>query len=168
MQQEKVTVSARITKEMYTFCLQEYTNMSVAINAGLELLKENSLQNHLQKEENHLQNVNNCKRDEEQLHEKDAEIKELQENIIKNVETSKEIKELNEKIVNNLTERLENNELTNNLIITEKNNLIDTLKNELADNKQMHNNYFLQMQTLINQKLIEAPGSKKWFEFWKR
>jgi len=25
----------------------------------------------------------------------------------------------------------------------------------------MHNNYFLQVQTLINQKAIEAPGAKK-------
>src|SRR5665647_3277191 len=39
-----------------------------------------------------------------------------------------------------------------------------TLKEEL---KQMHNNYFLQVQTLINQKAIEAPGNKKkrW-QFW--
>jgi len=27
--------------------------------------------------------------------------------------------------------------------------------------KKMHNNYFLQVQTLINQKAIEAPGVKK-------
>jgi len=49
-----------------------------------------------------------------------------------------------------------------------------TLKEELSksgqreeDLKQMHNNYFLQVQTLINQKAIEAPGNKKkrW-QFW--
>jgi len=35
------------------------------------------------------------------------------------------------------------------------------------DLKQMHNNYFLQVQTLINQKAIEAPGAKKkWWQFW--
>ena len=34
------------------------------------------------------------------------------------------------------------------------------------DLKQMHNNYFLQVQTLINQKAIEAPGEKKkWWKF---
>ena len=33
--------------------------------------------------------------------------------------------------------------------------------------KQMHNNYFLQVQMLINQKAIEAPGNKKkWYKFW--
>ena len=49
-----------------------------------------------------------------------------------------------------------------------------TLKEELRksgqreeDLKQMHNNYFLQVQTLINQKAIEAPGNKKsWWKFW--
>jgi uncharacterized coiled-coil DUF342 family protein len=49
-----------------------------------------------------------------------------------------------------------------------------TLKEELSksgqreeDLKQMHNNYFLQVQTLINQKAIEAPGNKKkWWQFW--
>jgi FtsZ-binding cell division protein ZapB len=47
-----------------------------------------------------------------------------------------------------------------------------TLKEELnksnqreEDLKQMHNNYFLQVQTLINQKAIGAPGEKK--PFWK-
>lgn len=49
-----------------------------------------------------------------------------------------------------------------------------TLKEELdkagrreEDLKQIHNNYFLQIQTLINQKAIEAPGAKKaWYKFW--
>ena len=43
----------------------------------------------------------------------------------------------------------------------------DSLKKELEDLKSMHNNYMLQMQTLINQKAIEAPGAKKkWWQFW--
>ena len=49
-----------------------------------------------------------------------------------------------------------------------------TLKAELEkagqrekDLKKVHNNYMLQVQTLINQKAIEAPGSKKpWWRFW--
>jgi len=44
---------------------------------------------------------------------------------------------------------------------------IETLKKELEDLKSMQNNYMLQMQTLINQKAIEAPGTKKpWWRFW--
>ena len=42
----------------------------------------------------------------------------------------------------------------------------DSLKKELEDLKTIHNNYMLQMQTLINQKAIEAPGEKK-KPFWK-
>jgi hypothetical protein len=35
------------------------------------------------------------------------------------------------------------------------------------DLKAMHTNYFLQVQILINQKAIEAPGSEKpWCKFW--
>jgi hypothetical protein len=52
---------------------------------------------------------------------------------------------------------------------------IETLKIELnraerdkEDLKSTYNNYFLQVQTLINQKAIEAPGSKKpWYKFWR-
>ena len=49
----------------------------------------------------------------------------------------------------------------------------ETLKAELAmanrdkdDLKETHTNYMIQMQTLINQKSIEAPGVKKWWKFW--
>ena len=43
----------------------------------------------------------------------------------------------------------------------------ETLKKELEINQETHRNYMLQMQTLINQKAIEAPGAKKkWWQFW--
>jgi Arc/MetJ-type ribon-helix-helix transcriptional regulator len=58
--------------------------------------------------------------------------------------------------------------------LLEKNLHIETLKAELnkaerdkEDLKTTYNNYFLQVQTLINQKAIEAPGAKKpWWRFW--
>ncbi|MDR3492873.1 MAG: hypothetical protein P4M12_12685, partial [Gammaproteobacteria bacterium] len=58
--------------------------------------------------------------------------------------------------------------------IEEKNQHIETLKIELdkaGHDKEaiqnLYNNYMLQMQTLINQKAIEAPGTKKkWWQFW--
>jgi Uncharacterized conserved protein len=57
--------------------------------------------------------------------------------------------------------------------LEEKNKHIETLKEELEkaerdkeDLKTTYNNYFLQVQTLINQKAIEAPGEKK-KPFWK-
>ena len=58
--------------------------------------------------------------------------------------------------------------------IEDKDQHIESLKKELEsagqreqDLKQMHSNYMLQMQTLINQKTIESPGAKKpWWRFW--
>lgn len=58
--------------------------------------------------------------------------------------------------------------------LEEKDILINTLQKELDkagqredDLKETHRNYMLQMQTLINQKAIEAPGAKKpWWQFW--
>jgi hypothetical protein len=58
--------------------------------------------------------------------------------------------------------------------LEEKNKHIETLKEELAkaerdkeDLKVTYANYFTQVQTLINQKAIEAPGTKKpWWKIW--
>jgi hypothetical protein len=59
-------------------------------------------------------------------------------------------------------------------LIKEKDRHIETLKTEIdkaGKDKEaiqnLYNNYMLQMQTLINQKAIEAPGAKKkWWQFW--
>lgn len=68
-------------------------------------------------------------------------------------------------------------------VIKEKDKHIETLKSELdkaerdkEDLKATYNNYFLQVQTLINQKAIAAPGEpqqiqeweikKSWWRFW--
>jgi predicted RNase H-like nuclease (RuvC/YqgF family) len=51
--------------------------------------------------------------------------------------------------------------------IEEKDKHIGTLQKELENITNMHNNYMMQMQTLINQKAIEVPGAKKpWWRFW--
>lgn len=57
--------------------------------------------------------------------------------------------------------------------LEEKDKLIETLNVDIEkaerdkeDLKNTYNNYFLQVQTLINQKAIEAPGEKK-KPFWK-
>ena len=39
MPEDKIRVSARISKELYDICLQRYDNITNAINAGLELLR---------------------------------------------------------------------------------------------------------------------------------
>ena len=51
--------------------------------------------------------------------------------------------------------------------VEEKERHIESLKSELDNLRSVHNNYMLQMQTLINQKAIDAPGAKKpWWRFW--
>jgi transcriptional accessory protein Tex/SPT6 len=58
--------------------------------------------------------------------------------------------------------------------IIELQNHNETLKKELEKSSQdkeavqnLYNNYMLQMQTLINQKAIEAQGAKKsWWKLW--
>jgi uncharacterized protein involved in exopolysaccharide biosynthesis len=42
MPEDKIRVSARISKELYDICLQRYDNITNAINAGLELLRAHS------------------------------------------------------------------------------------------------------------------------------
>jgi vacuolar-type H+-ATPase subunit I/STV1 len=43
----------------------------------------------------------------------------------------------------------------------------ETLRKELEDHKQMHNNYMLQVQSIINQRAIEESGAKRpWWRFW--
>ncbi len=37
----------------------------------------------------------------------------------------------------------------------------ETITRELEDLKQMHN-YMMQMQTVINQRAMEAPSAKEW------
>ena len=61
----------------------------------------------------------------------------------------------------------ENSNKELNALLEEKDRHIETLKKELEISQETHRNYMLQMQTLINQKAIEAPGAKKpWWRFW--
>jgi seryl-tRNA synthetase len=43
----------------------------------------------------------------------------------------------------------------------------ETLEKEVENLQNLYNNYMLQMQTVITQRVIEAPGTKKlWWRFW--
>ena len=51
--------------------------------------------------------------------------------------------------------------------LEEAQNQIDDLKKDKEDLIEMYNKHVLQVQTLINQKSIEAPGARKpWWRFW--
>jgi len=74
----------------------------------------------------------------------------------------------------NEDKRQQNEDDSNKALIEEKDRHIETLRKELEKSGQdkeaiqnLYNNYMLQMQTLINQRTIEAPGAKKqWWRFW--
>lgn len=133
-----VHVGARIPEDLYNKCSTKYNNMTAAIIAGLELLVQQE-ENNCSTEENSCKTEgNNCKTEE------------------------------------NVCSTDENNNRELRALIEEKDRHIETLKAELEKSEQReeklnenHRNYMLQMQTLINQKAIEAPGAKKsWWRFW--
>ena len=74
----------------------------------------------------------------------------------------------------NEDKRQQNEDDSSKALIEEKDRHIETLRKELEKSGQdkeaiqnLYNNYMLQMQTLINQRTIEAPGAKKqWWRFW--
>jgi predicted RNase H-like nuclease (RuvC/YqgF family) len=135
MPEEKIRVSARISKELYDICLQRYDNITNAINAGLELLRTQCEDDKKENEDISQQNEDARRRNEDKCHTGEDSSSEG---------------------VFDLKARVE-----------EKERHIESLKSELDNLRSVHNNYMLQIQTLINQKSIESPGSKKpWWRFW--
>ena len=67
--------------------------------------------------------------------------------------------------IKELQDQIKANDDNKNAMLAAMQDHNETLKKEHEDYKQMHNNYM--MQTIINQKAIEAPGTKKpWWQFW--
>jgi Arc/MetJ-type ribon-helix-helix transcriptional regulator len=138
--EDKIKINARIPKSLYDWIGAKYGNVSQAVNEGLELLRES-------------QSVT-----------RDTEAHKSPQVVLKE-HTSQ-----SDTISTELKARLEEKEKQ----IEEKDRHIETLKTELEkagqreeDLKETHRNYMLQVQSLINQKAIEAPGAKKqWWRFW--
>lgn len=153
MAESKVMVSARIPKELYDTCLQKYTNMSSAINAGLELLRDTEC---LQNENICLQNENTCKQDEEikllQEQNHKERIEELQEQLRIKDESHKEI-------TSNLKEQV--NLLADQMRI--KDSQIEKL-NETLQNQVLNIHSLVQENTKLLPETTEK--SKPWWKFW--
>jgi hypothetical protein len=139
MADSKITACAKVPKELYDFSIQKYTKISVAIIAGLELLRDkDSIQNGVQNQ-NSIQN--GIPNQSESIRGYEAQLE--KDNILK--AKNERLQEINEILLANVEELKKDK---------------DTIQN-------LYNNYMLQMQTLINQKSIEAPGAKKpWWRFW--
>jgi hypothetical protein len=136
MEQPKVRISARISKELADKCLQRYDNITSAVIAGLELLINGSEDESVGQSEGmgvkseDDSGRNEIKKLEALLEEKDKRITEL--------------KAHNESLEKDKERAGQDKEAIQNL----------------------YDNYMRQMQTLINQKAIEAAKKRKWFQFW--
>jgi|SRR5271157_2336544 len=180
----KSSISAKIPTELYeevqaAIKEEKYKSNTECIIEGLILLLHNQdqedselniLLQEKEKEIQNLQNEVNCSK---------AEIQALQEEVNRSkdeVKRSKEgytgqIKSLEEKLkvapdiaeFSRLQARAEDLHDHNETLKKE----LEKAERDKDDLKTTYNNYFLQVQTLINQKFIEAPGSKKpWWRFW--
>src|SRR5271157_5969483 len=166
----KSSISAKIPTELYeevqaAIKEEKYKSNTECIIEGLILLLHNQDQ-----EDSELNIL---------LQEKEKEIQDLQEEVNRSKEEVKRSKEGYTGQIKSLEEKLkvapdiaEFSRLQARAEDLHDHN--ETLKKELEkaerdkeDLKTTYNNYFLQVQTLINQKSIEAPGSKKpWWRFW--
>ena len=165
MPEDKIRVSARIPKDLYDSCLQRYDNITSAINAGLELLRAQCEDKTKTNEDTCQQNKDTNSQNEDssqlvnhtRLHNEDE--RHTVEDVISRGNTQE------------LRARLEEKDKQ----IEEKDRHIETLKAELDKSghdkeaiQNLYNNYMLQMQTLINQRALEAPGApRKWWQIWK-
>jgi Arc/MetJ-type ribon-helix-helix transcriptional regulator len=169
----RIPVNAKIPKSLHDSLVaaveaENYKDKTACITEALEKLLYNTQEgtqgytSELQAKENEIQNLNNV------LQEKYAEIRE-----IRNVLQVKDNEILRlQSVIQEAPDPADLAQIRARYEEVEKHN--ETLKAELEragqreeDLKKVHNNYMLQVQTLINQKAIEAPGSKKpWWRFW--
>lgn len=172
MPQNTVHVGARIPEDLYNTCSTKYKNMTAAIIAGLELLVEQDENNRSTEENNCLTNENirsteenmcsteenNCGKLKAVIEEKNRMIQELRESLAK----SPDPVELAE--VRAHSEGLK-------LLLEERNKRIDEIKNEkdarIQELTREINRIDYHSMKNSETKQIEAPGIKRWWEFWK-
>jgi paraquat-inducible protein B len=143
---KRIHVGARIPKELYNKCVQDYGNITDAINAGLELLfkqSENKTENECKTIENECKTTENSN---------EQWIQELREQIRIKDESHKEI-------TSNLKEQV-------NLLVDQM-KIKDSQIEKLNDTLQ---NQVLNIHSLVqeNTKLLpENREKKRWWEFWR-
>ena len=162
MVEGKIQVGSRIPKTLYDNCLRIRENMTIAIIDGLELLV-------IQSENANFKNDNACSTNDNKKDSNDTEYGKIDNNYENKIEKHNQLSDNNNfTIDNSLTTELKTK-------VEEKEALITVLRKDLEqahrdkdDIKNLYDNYMRQMQTLIQQKAIEAPGekTKKWWKFW--
>jgi soluble cytochrome b562 len=180
MPEKKKKICVWVSNDMYNDVVNAgYDSPTTAVLKGFELIlgEEERRKNVGELEQIAAQltaDVSNLKNENERLNTALTEVPnpmELAQMRNRSEEFEKQIHALEESL-RNAPEISEFSRLRARLEELEKHN--QTLKGELEeakrdkeDLKTTYNNYFLQVQTLINQKAIEAPGEKKkWWKFW--
>lgn len=173
----KSSISAKIPTELYdkiqeAIKQEKYTSNTECIIEGLYLLLRNP--DHENIEDKHLlqEKEKEIQKRQEEVNRSKEEVRALQGEVNRSKENSlNQIKSLEESL-RKAPDLVEFSQLRARYEELEKHT--ETLKKELErsgqreeDLKTTYNNYFVQVQTLINQKAIEAPGNKKqWWNFW--
>lgn len=180
----KSSISAKIPTELYeevqaAIKESKYTSNTECIIKGLILLLSNQDQKDsetdilLQEKEKEIQNlqneVNSSKVEIQALHEEvnrgKDEVKRSKEGYIGQIKGLEEKLKIAPDIVefSRLQTKAEDLHDHNETLKKE----LDKAKQDKDDLKKTFDNYMVQVQTLINQKSIEAPGTKKpWWRFW--
>ena len=171
----KSSISAKIPTELYeevqdAIKAEKYTSNTECIIEGLILLLRNPDQEGtetktlLQEKEKEIQNLQDeVKRSKAEIQTLHGEVKRSKDEVNRSKEDyTRQIKSLEDKL-NVAPDPSELSQLRARSEELEKHN--ESLKAELEKTGQRYDNYMAQMQTLIKQKAIEAPGAKKpWWQ----
>jgi chromosome segregation ATPase len=180
----KSSISAKIPTELYeevqgAIKAEKFISNTECIIEGLNLLLRNpghedlEIKSLLHEKEKEIQNLmNEVNRSKVEIQTLQAEVRRSKDEVNCSKEDyTRQIKSLEDKLrtspdpseLAQLKARSEELEKHNETLIKE----LDKAERDKEDLKTTYNNYFLQVQTLINQKAIEAPGAKKpWWRFW--
>ena len=144
-----------------------FKSQNEAVNTAFEKLIEIQDNNQVESKENQIESKNNqiesntINELRARLEEKDTQIEKTQRQIKNMEESLRKAPDLAE--FARLQARSEELEKHNETLKKE----LDKASQDKEDLKETHKNYMIQVQTLINQKAIEAPGNKKaWYKFW--
>ncbi len=172
MTKGKQRISCYISNELYSQLVQSKCNITEAVIKGLEYVlkpaaEENSgVQRNIEPADSNGNN-NLIKSLEDHVRDLNSRIEILDEQL---KGKDKHIETLNKEL-EKAPDPIELTQMKTKSDGLEKHN--QTLHRELEkahqdkDNIQnLYDNYMRQMQTLIQQKAIEAPGKKKWWKFW--
>jgi hypothetical protein len=170
MQQQKKSVTARIPKELYDKCNQQYANMTDAVIDGLELLCNQNCKT----------SVITIEELNAQIEERDVKIKELQNlnnSLVKELENHKEpeILQIQNIRIQELQDQLSKKDENQKDRITDLKEQIQSLNEQINKKdkllEELNQTLLAQASNIYNltqnPKLLPENKVKRWWEFWK-